>query len=1209
MNSNCITENNENSRIITNNYTFNNNSNEKEDNKNRNKSSEKVIINKSKNFKINEIRPIIPSSSCDIIPKSKITYNNSNNKLIKESGAKNDKKLIYNILVAVRIRPLNKKEKKLSKTETVSIINEKLLKLKDPNGFLNPNNIRSKEIILEFDYIFDSLTQQETIFNYTTKMLIDNIINGYNATVFAYGATGAGKTYTMLGDEENPGIMPLALKELFNKILKYKNREYIIKLWYIEIYNENIRDLLVNNKNNNEYLEIREDPIKGIFINNVTEITTNSKEDIIKLLKKGNKNRTTEETDVNKTSSRSHAILQIIVSYKEKNKNVLNINEIKYGKLNLIDLAGSERASVTKNKGIRLFEGANINKSLLTLGNCINALYDKNQKGNKIYIPYRDSKLTRILKDSLGGNSRTVMIASISPFIFNFDDTYNTLKYAQRARCIKTKLKLNILGNAINNNYLDVIKNLQNKINILENELISTNHLQNYNINSNNKPKKVHSISPKFLYSQKRKKINKYIFNLDDDMNNSEDINVKTNEQKILENKIKYSFNKTDKSKINENTKDNQYIIDKDLDEYLIENDKKISLIIEDFIQQSEAEIQLKQKIINIQYNIILLYKKIENNVSFKNNNSEDKIKLINLKKILEKNIEAFNEISERNKRFIKKYIENTVEMNDGDEIELNYLQKKYVYMIFKNTKIQRENIEIKFKYIILKNEKENNINYIKELENQVKLRDLMIKELLILDNILPNNENIDIKMNSILSNILKNENNNYKSFSEMKNKGILSKIKNKRKINNTSNRPRSISINNKTKISNNTIFIGNTNHSNDEEYIIDFDKNDSKFNNSYLKLKIPSLIKSNSSFNIHDYNNTGENSFKKIENKKAKHNSRRNDDVNEHVNEIDRDSNVLYNEINNNQINNSNSKVKSMLKEIKNLNTDISSKLSIIENQTNRNQMEISGQIQKNMKIKEIIFKKINSHNINRKINKDNLIKNEITDNNSNDLNNKYINYSINCQVINNNISNKKNLKNKKSNSTKKLLKSENTRNNNIRIFDSNKSKPPNTLETILLSQVKTKNKIFNEIKKEDIKISLLNKDLKLNKSFINSSNKNTINASERKNSLLNKYSNNNNKKEYANYVCLNNRTKLSLNKQKDNDRIPFVDDLPISHLNINNCNRNSNNNSKEFSTIYIGIDHEKTNKYPLFNNNKSFHFIKKTKEKIPTNKSITFN
>ena len=615
-------------------------------------------------------------------------------------------------------------------------------------------------------------------------------------------------------------------------------------------------------------------------------------------------------------------------------------------------------------------------------------------------------------------------------------------------------------------------------------------NLQNNNINIYDKYKKVHSLSVT------KRKINKYIFNLDDNiLNISEDKNTKTIDQNKLDNK--YSFNKKEKVKIDETPKKNLYINDKDLDQYLIEKDKKISLLIEDFIQQNEAEIQIKQKIINMQYNIILLYNKIENNLSFKKNNSEDKIQLINLKKLLEKNIEAFNEISEKNKKFIKKYIENGVKGNERNEIELNYLQKKYVYMIFKNTKIQKENIEIKLKYKILKNEKENDINYIEELENQIKLRDLIIKELLFLDNILTNNNKRDIKMNPVFSNILKYEKNNYKTFSELQNKSIYNKIKNKRKNNYSTNRPRSISINNKSNISNNTIFKENSNHSNDKEYIIDLDKSGSKINNSYLKLKIPSLTKSNSSLNIHNFNNYKTN-FKNIENQKLKFNSRKNNNnAKEYLYENNKDSNNINCKNTDNEIENSSNKIKSMLKEIKNMNTDISSKFSMIENQTNRNQLEISGQIQKNFKFKEKIFKKINSNNKNKSVNKATLNKNIIIDN---DLNNKEINYSINCQIINNNILNNKNFRNKKCNSTKKLLKSENSKNNKIRIFDSNKSKPITTLEKILLSRGNTtikKNK--KEVNKEEIskiKNSLLNQNNHFNKSYINNSSKNTINA-----------------------------------------------------------------------------------------------------------------
>jgi kinesin family protein 18/19 len=377
------------------------------------------------------------------------------------------KKGTYNILVAVRCRPLSQKEKEISTYETINFIDKKVLVLKDPNGINNPNNNRSRENTMAFDFAFNQYDNQETIFNSTTKFLIEGVVNGFNATVFAYGATGAGKTYTMLGNEENPGIMPLTLKELFNKINYYSNREYTVKLWYLEIYNENIRDLLSNNDN---YLDLREDPNKGIIVSGITELNASSSEKILNILKKGNKNRTTEATNANETSSRSHAILQILVSYKDKNSGI--DYEIKYGKLSLIDLAGSERASVTQNRGIRLIEGANINRSLLTLGNCINALCEANEKGIKTYVPYRDSKLTRLLKDSLGGNARTVMIANVSPSINCFDDTYNTLNYANRAKKIKTNVKRNVLNAQYHiTNYVNIIKNLQNRILDLENQI------------------------------------------------------------------------------------------------------------------------------------------------------------------------------------------------------------------------------------------------------------------------------------------------------------------------------------------------------------------------------------------------------------------------------------------------------------------------------------------------------------------------------------------------------------------------------------------------------------------------------------------------------------------------------------------------------------------------------------------------------------------
>ena len=841
MISNSHNDNLINRNIRTDIFSINNSFNNK--NPSQSKSSEYILTNKQDDKEKIESQKLMLSTSTE---KNNGDINQREN---SKSHQKNKiKKQIYNILVAVRCRPLSKKEKEISIKETVKVIDDKTLIIKDPYGFLNPNNVRGKEKKMNFDLVFSPIIGQEKIFDSTTKFLIDKVLNGFNATVFAYGVTGAGKTYTMLGNDENPGIMVWTFRDLYQKLNEYKNREYIIKLWYVEIYNENIRDLL-NNKNEN--LELREDPDEGIIINNITEIITNSMNEILNLLKKGNKNRTVEETDANKTSSRSHAILQIKVSFKEKNNGNSNNNMVKFGKLNLIDLAGSERAGATKNRGLRLIEGANINKSLLTLGNCINALVEKNQRGSKIHIPYRDSKLTRLLKDSLSGNSRTVMIANISPFIYNFDDTYNTLKYAERAKCIKTNVRVNIADNSKSNDFMQLIKNINNRIHQLGNQL-------NIKIQNNNMNKRNNSINSKKQYSLNKTKRNTYDFHENTFSDN--DIKIKKNKEKDIINDIKKHNNRTNNTsdKYKENKSSNDFV-----DDLVIERDKKISLIIEDYIQQSEAEIQLKKKIINIQYNLILLYYKIQRNLSFKNNNSEDKIRLKNIKKMLEKNIEHLNEMNERNENFIKKYIQNNNTINNDDDIEFNFLQKKYIYIIYQNTKIEKENIEIKFKYSILKNEFDKKDNYLKELERQIKLRDYIIKELLFFDNIKNNDKNEEKNdITNVLSNILKKESNiKFQPLSQLKNFHNYIDIKNRRNSENEMNiyRPNTLFGLDNNKYKNyfykNTKTLNKESYNEKNNYIIDFDKDKFQDNNSFIDLNIPTLIKSNSSFNINKFN------------------------------------------------------------------------------------------------------------------------------------------------------------------------------------------------------------------------------------------------------------------------------------------------------------------------------------------------------------------
>lgn len=224
-------------------------------------------------------------------------------------------------------------------------------------------------------------------------------------------------------------------QDIFQRKKELSLNEVLIQVSYVEIYNEQIRDLLIPKDSSNNYLDLREDPIKGVSLSGATEIRVDCVEEVMTLLFQGNKRRMTEATNANQTSSRSHAVFQITVTISPRTKDI-NIERVS-GKLSLIDLAGSERGTVTENRGMRLREGAKINQSLLALANCINALGDKTKKG--AFVPYRDSKLTRMLKDSLGGNCRTVMLVTTSPSSSQFEETINTLKYANRAKNITTK--------------------------------------------------------------------------------------------------------------------------------------------------------------------------------------------------------------------------------------------------------------------------------------------------------------------------------------------------------------------------------------------------------------------------------------------------------------------------------------------------------------------------------------------------------------------------------------------------------------------------------------------------------------------------------------------------------------------------------------------------------------------------------------------------
>ncbi|PVU93670.1 hypothetical protein BB561_003124 [Smittium simulii] len=301
------------------------------------------------------------------------------------------------------------------------------------------HNQRHKDIRFVYDKIYGEDSTQKELYEGTTQGLIRSVFEGYNGSVFAYGATGCGKTYTISGTPDDPGIIFLTMKELFEKVEQEKEtKEIDIRLSYLEVYNETIRDLISPDNKNSAGLSLREDVKNGVSVAGLSEHKPTTVNDVMDFVIKGNTNRTVGSTAANNTSSRSHAVLQINVKQKPKSGGLKT--DVISATMSIIDLAGSERATVTRNKGERMREGANINRSLLSLANCINALCDPKKKR---HIPYRDSKLTRLLKFSLGGNCRTVMITCISPASTYYEETLNTLKYASRAKNIKTTLNKN----------------------------------------------------------------------------------------------------------------------------------------------------------------------------------------------------------------------------------------------------------------------------------------------------------------------------------------------------------------------------------------------------------------------------------------------------------------------------------------------------------------------------------------------------------------------------------------------------------------------------------------------------------------------------------------------------------------------------------------------------------------------------------------------
>uniref|UniRef100_A0A8C3C251 plus-end-directed kinesin ATPase n=1 Tax=Cairina moschata TaxID=8855 RepID=A0A8C3C251_CAIMO len=350
------------------------------------------------------------------------------------------------VKVAVRVRPFNSRE---MSRESKCIIQMS----GSTTTILNPKQPKETPKSFSFDYSYWSHTtpadinyaSQKQVYRDIGEEMLQHAFEGYNVCIFAYGQTGAGKSYTMMGKQEKDqqGIIPQLCEDLFSRIndTTNDNMSYSVEVSYMEIYCERVRDLL--NPKNKGNLRVREHPLMGPYVEDLSKLAVTSYNDIQDLMDSGNKARTVAATNMNETSSRSHAVFNIIFTQKRHDAET-DITTEKVSKISLVDLAGSERADSTGAKGTRLKEGANINKSLTTLGKVISALAEMNKKKKKTdFIPYRDSVLTWLLRENLGGNSRTAMVAALSPADINYDETLSTLRYADRAKQIRCNAVIN----------------------------------------------------------------------------------------------------------------------------------------------------------------------------------------------------------------------------------------------------------------------------------------------------------------------------------------------------------------------------------------------------------------------------------------------------------------------------------------------------------------------------------------------------------------------------------------------------------------------------------------------------------------------------------------------------------------------------------------------------------------------------------------------
>uniref|UniRef100_A0A7M5XG63 Kinesin motor domain-containing protein n=1 Tax=Clytia hemisphaerica TaxID=252671 RepID=A0A7M5XG63_9CNID len=372
------------------------------------------------------------------------------------ADARKDEKT--NIQVGIRVRPCIKRELESHK---------KIVMKTNENRIFSTANDKPA-ISYQFDKVFGEAISTEQIYETLGSPIVEYVVAGFHGTLLAYGQTASGKTHTIMGDPGDEGIIPRALKDLFHNIHKCENREFLIRASYLEIYNEVITDLLKTGNQPEAKVQIRTDESGVVYVDNLTEFNITNFEEGLQLVKQGQENRSIGKTLMNERSSRSHVIFRLVIESREwqdPNSTDIDLRPVYSAELNLVDLAGSERVQLTGAQGQRFKESTYINQSLLTLGTVIARLCEKTRPD---HVPYRDSKLTRLLQNSLGGNARTAMICCVSPVVY--EETVQTLKFAARAKNVQNKPTVNEVfeGNSQMKKQMMEIRDLKNKIKELE---------------------------------------------------------------------------------------------------------------------------------------------------------------------------------------------------------------------------------------------------------------------------------------------------------------------------------------------------------------------------------------------------------------------------------------------------------------------------------------------------------------------------------------------------------------------------------------------------------------------------------------------------------------------------------------------------------------------------------------------------------------------